>query len=112
MTKNLDIRLMVGESGLKYTQIAEQMGISAERLYQMMRGDMKETDRKKIKEILGISGNKFHDAADQLENITALDGGIDYGKRSKKQIKALDDAIDLAVAVLRREGKKDGELLD
>lgn len=113
MTKNLDIKLMVNESGMKYNEIARQMGITAGAFYARMNRGLNERDRNRVIDIIGATRrNKFFEAAEQIENITALDGGIDYGKRSKAQIKALDDAIDLAVAVLRREGKKDGELLD
>lgn len=35
--KNLDVRILVSESGLKYKAIADQMGISAEWLSKLMK---------------------------------------------------------------------------
>lgn len=45
---NLDIRIMVSESGLKYTEIAQQMGISRVWLSNLMRYDLTPENRNKI----------------------------------------------------------------
>ena len=46
--RNLDIRIMVSESGLKYTEIAKQMGISRQYLSLLMRYDLTIPNREKI----------------------------------------------------------------
>ena len=46
--RNLDIRVMVSESGLKYTDIARQMGISRQYLSLLMRYDLTIENREKI----------------------------------------------------------------
>ena len=46
--RNLDIRVMVSESGLKYTDIARQMGISRQYLSLLMRYDLTPENRSKI----------------------------------------------------------------
>ena len=46
--RNLDIRVMVSESGLKYTDIARQMGISRQYLSLLMRYDLTIPNREKI----------------------------------------------------------------
>lgn len=46
--ENLDIRIMVSESGLKYTEIAKQMGISRVWLSKLMRYDLTTENRDKI----------------------------------------------------------------
>ena len=46
--KNLDIRVMVSDSGLKYTNIAKQMGISRVWLSNLMRYDLTTENREKI----------------------------------------------------------------
>ena len=46
--RNLDIRVMVSESGLKYTDIAKQMGISRQYLSLLMRYDLTPENRSKI----------------------------------------------------------------
>lgn len=46
--RNLDIRVMVSESGLKYTDIARKMGISRVWLSNLMRYDLTKENREKI----------------------------------------------------------------
>lgn len=46
--RNLDIRVMVSESGLKYTEIAKHMGISRVWLSNLMRYDLTTDNREKI----------------------------------------------------------------
>lgn len=46
--ENLDIRIMVSESGLKYTEIARQMGISRVWLSRLMRYELNAENRDKI----------------------------------------------------------------
>lgn len=46
--RNLDIRVMVSESGLRYTEIAKQMGISRVWLSNLMRYDLTTDNREKI----------------------------------------------------------------
>ena len=46
--RNLDIRVMVSESGLRYTDIAKQMGISRVWLSNLMRYDLTIENREKI----------------------------------------------------------------
>ena len=46
--RNLDIRVMVSESGLKYTEIAKHMGISRVWLSNLMRYDLTPENRSKI----------------------------------------------------------------
>ena len=46
--RNLDIRVMVSESGLRYTDIAKQMGISRVWLSNLMRYDLTTENREKI----------------------------------------------------------------
>lgn len=46
--RNIDIRVMVSESGLKYTEIAKQMGISRVWLSNLMRYDLTTDNREKI----------------------------------------------------------------
>ena len=46
--RNLDIRVMVSESGLKYTDIAKQVGISRQYLSLLMRYDLTAQNREKI----------------------------------------------------------------
>ena len=46
--RNLDIRVMVSESGLKYTDIAKQIGISRVWLSNLMRYDLTPENRNKI----------------------------------------------------------------
>ena len=46
--RNLDIRVMVSESGLKYTDIARQIGISRQYLSLLMRYDLTPENRSKI----------------------------------------------------------------
>ena len=46
--RNLDIRVMVSESGLKYTDIARQIGISRQYLSLLMRYDLTPENRNKI----------------------------------------------------------------
>lgn len=46
--RNLDIRVMVNESGLKYKDIAHQMGISRVWLSNLMRYDLTPENREKI----------------------------------------------------------------
>lgn len=46
--RNLDIRVMVSESGLKYTDIAKQIGISRVWLSNLMRYDLTTENREKI----------------------------------------------------------------
>lgn len=108
--ENLDIRLMIDASGLKFNKVAEKMGVSDDWFYAAMRTPLSPANRERVLKALREMGvqerNIFLDAANQLENITALDGEIDYGKRSKKQIKELDDAIDLAIDLLRKEGAR------
>jgi predicted DNA-binding protein (UPF0251 family) len=46
--RNIDIRVMVSESGLRYTEIAKQMGISRVWLSNLMRYDLTTDNREKI----------------------------------------------------------------
>ena len=46
--RNLDIRVMVSESGLRYIDIAKQMGISRVWLSNLMRYDLTAQNREKI----------------------------------------------------------------
>lgn len=46
--KNLDIRLLVGEKGLHYKDIAEKMGILNTSLSRMMRKDLTPAQRERI----------------------------------------------------------------
>lgn len=46
--RNLDIRIMVSESGLKYTDIARQIGISRQYLSFLMRYNLTPENRNKI----------------------------------------------------------------
>lgn len=46
--RNLDIRVMVSESGLKYTEIAKHMGISRVWLSNLMRYELTTENREKI----------------------------------------------------------------
>ena len=46
--RNLDIRVMVSEAGLKYADIAKQMGISRVWLSNLMRYDLTTENREKI----------------------------------------------------------------
>lgn len=46
--RNLDIRVMVSESGLRYIDIAKQMGISRVWLSNLMRYDLTTENREKI----------------------------------------------------------------
>lgn len=46
--RNLDIRVMVSESGLRYTDIAKQMGISRVWLSNLMRYELTTENREKI----------------------------------------------------------------
>lgn len=46
--RNLDIRVMVSESGLKYTDIAQVMGISRQYLSLLMRYDLTPKNRERI----------------------------------------------------------------
>ena len=46
--RNLDIRVMVSESGLLYQDIAKQMGISRVWLSNLMRYDLSPENREKI----------------------------------------------------------------
>ena len=46
--RNLDIRIMVSEAGLKYSQIADQMGISRVWLSNLMRYDLSVENRERI----------------------------------------------------------------
>lgn len=46
--RNLDIRVMVSESDLKYTDIAQVMGISRQYLSLLMRYDLTPNNREKI----------------------------------------------------------------
>ena len=46
--RNLDIRVMVSESGLRYIDIAKQMGISRVWLSNLMRYDLTPQNREKI----------------------------------------------------------------
>lgn len=46
--RNLDIRVIVSESGLKYTDIARQIGISRQYLSLLMRYDLTTENREKI----------------------------------------------------------------
>ena len=46
--RNLDVRVMVSESGLKYQDIAKQMGISRQYLSLLMRYDLTPENRSKI----------------------------------------------------------------
>ena len=55
--RNLDIRVMVSESGLKYTEIAKHMGISRVWLSNLMRYDLTAQNREKIlTAIRGLKG--------------------------------------------------------
>ena len=57
--ENLDIRIMVSESGLKYTDIARQMGISRVWLSKLMRYDLTTENREKIlKAIRELKGER------------------------------------------------------
>ena len=57
--RNLDIRVMVSESGLKYTDIARQMGISRQYLSLLMRYDLTIPNREKIlKAISELKGER------------------------------------------------------
>lgn len=51
--RNLDIRVMVSDSGLKYTDIAKQMGISRQYLSLLMRYDLTTENRKRILRAIG-----------------------------------------------------------
>ena len=46
--RNLDIRVMVSESGLKYTDIAKQIGISRVWLSTLMRYDLTPENKNRI----------------------------------------------------------------
>lgn len=46
--RNLDIRVMVSESGLRYIDIAKQMGISRVWLSNLMRYELTTENREKI----------------------------------------------------------------
>ena len=57
--RNLDIRVMVSESGLKYTEIAKHMGISRVWLSNLMRYDLTTENREKIlRAIRELKGEK------------------------------------------------------
>lgn len=46
--KNLDIRIIVSDSGLKYTDIAEEMGVSRVWLSKLMRTTLTPENRDRI----------------------------------------------------------------
>lgn len=46
--KNLDIRIIVSDSGLKYTDIAEEMGVSRVWLSKLMRTNLTPENRDRI----------------------------------------------------------------
>ena len=57
--RNLDIRVMVSESGLRYIDIAKQMGISRVWLSNLMRYDLTTENREKIlKAIRELKGER------------------------------------------------------
>lgn len=57
--RNLDIRVMVSESGLRYIDIAKQMGISRVWLSNLMRYDLTTENREKIlRAIRELKGEK------------------------------------------------------
>ena len=57
--RNLDIRVMVSESGLRYIDIAKQMGISRVWLSNLMKYDLTTENREKIlKAIRELKGER------------------------------------------------------
>lgn len=57
--RNLDIRVMVSESGLRYIDIAKQMGISRVWLSNLMRYELTTENREKIlKAIRELKGER------------------------------------------------------
>ena len=60
--KNLDIRLMISDKGLKYKDIADEMNISAEWLSRLMRYDL--TLENKVR-ILSAIERLTHEAVDE-----------------------------------------------
>lgn len=57
--RNLDIRVLVSESGITYKSIAKQMGISSFWLSHLMRYDLEPNNRERIlKAIIELRGDK------------------------------------------------------
>ena len=74
--RNLDIRVMVSESGLKYIDIAKQMGISRVWLSNLMRYDLTPENRNKILKAIrelkeaGAGMDKFFSGASESSTET------------------------------------------
>lgn len=79
--RNLDIRVMVSESGLRYIDIAKQMGISRVWLSNLMRYDLTAENREKI--LKAIRELTEHPDAEGLKSCPFCGGTAvfeDYGQ--------------------------------
>lgn len=62
--KNVDIRMMVSDEGIKYKDLAEKMGISRVWMSHLMRYDLTTENRKRImKAIEEMKGERENDRA-------------------------------------------------
>lgn len=78
--KNADLRIFIKESGLKSYQVSELLGKSREALFDMLRYELSEEEKRKIKQLITENKERFLNApTNNIEVRTAiLKSGLKY----------------------------------